>query len=72
MPEAREWEHVRPDFSGEYTLNRQASTLSAAAAGIRSGLMRIKHADPLFQLHATFATPDKTFAFNFERLADGR
>ena len=71
MPATREWEDVRPDFSGEYTLNRQASTLSAAAAAIRSGLVRIKHADPRFQLHATFAAADKTLEFSFERLADG-
>ena len=42
----------KPDFSGEWTLNRQASTLSSAAAGIRSGDVRIEHRDPTFRYKA--------------------
>ena len=32
----------KPDFSGEWTLNRQASTLSPRAAAVHSGVVRIE------------------------------
>jgi hypothetical protein len=35
----------KPDFSGEWTLHRQASTLSPAAAAFRAAVIRIGRAD---------------------------
>ena len=37
---------AKPDFSGEWILNRQASTLSAIAAVVQSGVVQIEHQDP--------------------------
>jgi len=64
---------MKPDFSGEYALNRQTSTLSPGAAAIRSAVVRIDHDDPRFRYQATFVADDgKTFEFSFERQSDGR
>ena len=40
----------KPDFSGDWTLNRQASMLSPAAAAFQSGVMRIDHREPIFSV----------------------
>lgn len=63
---------MKPDFSGEYVLNRQTSTLSPGAAAIQSGVVHIEHADPMFRYQATFVAGGKTFAYSFERVSDGR
>lgn len=63
----------RPDFSGEWTLNRQASTLSAVVAPVvRSGLLRIEHREPRFTSHLTIVFDDKPVDSGFELLSDGR
>ena len=46
----------KPDFSGEWTLNRQASTLSPGAAAVQSGVVRIEHRDPTFRYKAAFVS----------------
>ena len=63
---------MKPDFSGEYVLNRQTSTLSSGAATIQSGVVRIEHADPMFCYQARFVADGKAFEYLFERLSDGR
>jgi len=47
---------TKPDFSGDLTLNRQASTLSPAASGIQGGAVRIEHHEPRFRYKATLTT----------------
>ena len=49
----------KPDFSGDWTLNRQASTLSPAAAAFQSGVMRIDHREPVFRCQATYVADGK-------------
>jgi hypothetical protein len=44
----------RPNFSGEWTLNRQASTLSSGADAAQSGLWQIEHREPTFRHKASF------------------
>ncbi len=63
---------MKPDFSGEYVLNRQTSTLSSGAAAIQSGVVRIEHADPMFRYRATFVADGKALEYSFELLSDGR
>jgi hypothetical protein len=47
---------MKPDFSGEYALNREVSRLSAAVAGsVQSASLRIKHDDPNFSCQGTFS-----------------
>ena len=62
----------RPDFSGEWILNRQASTLSPGADGVRSGVVRIEHHDPAFKYSARFETGGNPIEFTFELQSDGR
>src|SRR5689334_20723243 len=37
---------VKPDFSGEWVLDRQASHLTGAASPMETGVLRIDHRDP--------------------------
>jgi hypothetical protein len=47
---------TKPDFSGEWTLNRPASTLSPASSGVQNGVVRIEHREPQFHYKATLMT----------------
>ncbi len=44
----------KPDFSGEWILNRQASTVSVLAKAVQSGVVQIEHRDPTFRYKAAF------------------
>ena len=63
---------MKPDFSGEYLLDRSASVLSGGAAAIVTALMRIEHDDPRFGCSARFASTADAVEFTFERFTDGR
>ena len=39
----------RPDFSGEWTLDRPASSLQGDMAAVESGVVRIAHREPSFR-----------------------
>ena len=57
----------KPDFSGEWRLNRDASKLSpAVAAAARSGVLRIEHREPKFASHLTIVFDDKPVESRFE------
>jgi hypothetical protein len=43
---------MRPDFSGEWILNRQASTPNSGAAAVESGVAWIDHREPSFRSHS--------------------
>ena len=60
----------KPDFSGDWTLNRQASTLSPAAAAFQSGVMRIDHREPIFRCQATYVADGKPveYTLSFGRM----
>jgi hypothetical protein len=62
----------RPDFSGSYVLNREASTLSPGASTIQTGSMQIKHSEPQFRYHVRYMVHDQPLEFTFELVTDGR
>ena len=62
----------KSDFSGEYVLNRQASTLSPGADAVRSALLRIEHREPIVRVEAAFHFEGKTFEYTLELSSDGR
>jgi len=63
----------RPDFSGEWQLNLQASTLSPIVApAAQSGVLRIEHHEPKFSAHQTIVLDGKPFESKFDLLSDGR
>ena len=62
----------KPDFSGEWTMNRTASTLSPAAAAIQRGDVRIEHHDPTFRYKAVLKSETDSVQYEFELQTDGR
>jgi hypothetical protein len=62
----------KPDFSGEWKLNRQASSLSPAAAGVQGAVWRIEHREPTFRHKAAFETATNPIEYEYELLSDGR
>ena len=49
----------KPDFSGEWQLNRQASMLSPIVAPVaQTGTLRIEHKDPTVKCHMTIVLDD--------------
>ena len=62
----------KPDFSGEWVLNRQASTLSPGADRMESGVMRIEHREPVFRNTTTLVAADsRPISFTYELRSDG-
>ena len=62
----------KPDFSGEWILDRQACTLSPGADAIQSAVVRIEHRDPNFRYKAKFVSAGDPVEFEYELLSDGR
>ena len=62
----------KPDFSGEWILNRQASTLSPGADAMRTGVVRIEHRDPKFRYQGKFVSDTGTVKAEFELMAEER
>jgi hypothetical protein len=63
---------AKPNFSGEYVLDRDASKLEGGAASARGAVLRIDHYDPMIRIDAKFEFFDKTFAWSMQRTSDGR
>ena len=63
---------MKPNFSGEYALDRQSSLLSAGAGAIVSAVLRMEHDDPRIRCSARFASAADAVEFTFERHTDGR
>jgi hypothetical protein len=63
---------AKPDFSGEWVLNRSASKLSPGADGMQSGVVKIEHRDPAFRYDAEFASATAPIRYQFELQSDGR
>jgi hypothetical protein len=63
---------VKPNFTGEYVLDRQSSALSGGAAAIVTATLRIEHDDPRFRCSARFTSASDAIEFTFERFTDGR
>jgi len=62
---------MRLDFSGEWILDRQASTLSSGAAAFQSGVMRIDHREPIFHFQIRMVADGKPVEYAYEGLSDG-
>ena len=60
----------RPDFSGEWILNRDASTLSPGADGMKSGVWLIEHREPEVHVKASFVTAANPVEFEWTLRTD--
>lgn len=65
-------QHARPDFSGDRVLNREASRLSPAMAGVQSGSLAIQHREPTVSVRLILVQNGQPFETNIERTTDGR
>ena len=62
----------KPDFSGEYVLNPQASALAGGAASVQSAVLRIEHREPKMRCQGAFTFNGGTsFNYDLERVSDG-
>jgi hypothetical protein len=61
----------RPDFSGEWVLNRKVSILSPGADAVESGVWQIEHREPTFRHKATFVS-ETAVSFWYELIDAGR
>lgn len=57
---------MRPDFSGEWVLNREACTLSPGADTAQSAIWRIDHRDPTFRHKAVFVMESGPREYEYE------
>ena len=62
----------KPNFSGEWRLNRRASVLSPTVApAVRSGAIWIEHDDPSFNCQMSIVMNDGPVEKKFKLLSDG-
>ena len=62
----------KPDFSGTWVLNRQASTLPPPVSAVESGVVRIEHREPSFSFHRTYVIGGAPREASFTVSTDGR
>ena len=62
---------MRPDFSGEWILNRQARTLRSGVAAVESGVMWIEHRDPKCGFRMNLSAGGQSVEHAWESLSDG-
>ena len=62
---------AKPDFSGEWVLNRQASTLPPPVSNVESGVVHIEHREPSFSFRRTYVIAGTPRDASFTRRTDG-
>jgi hypothetical protein len=63
-------EQTRPDFSGEWVLNRSACTLSPGADTAQSAVWHIEHREPTFHHKAAFVMDSGPREYEYELRSD--
>ncbi len=61
----------KPDFSGEWVLNRPASTLPPPVSSVESGVVRIEHREPSFSFRRTYVIGGTPRDASFTLRTDG-
>jgi hypothetical protein len=62
--------NVKPDFSGDWVLNRQACTLSHGADTAQSATWNIQHREPTFRHKALFVMESGPREYEYELCSD--
>jgi hypothetical protein len=62
----------KPDFTGNWVLNKAKSTLVKQFATIEKGTVHIEHEDPVFRFQRTFTFEGKDSSFGYELTTDGK
>jgi len=61
----------KPDFTGEWTLNREASALSPVVAPVvQGGFVKIEHREPTVSVHLSITMDGKPFDARFQRSSE--
>jgi len=63
---------TRPDFTGDWVLNRVASALQGESAAVESSVIRIDHRDPAFTFKRTFVVKGQSLDASYAIQTDGR
>ena len=63
---------ARPDFSGEWVLNRQESTLPPPVSSVERGVVRIDHREPAFSFHRSYVIGGTPREASFTGVTDGK
>jgi hypothetical protein len=61
----------KPDFSGEYVLDLQASALSGGASAVRRAVLRFEHREPIVRCEGAFNFDETSFNYTLELVSDG-
>jgi len=62
---------AKPDFSGEWVLNRQVSVLPPPVSNVESGVVRIEHREPSFSFRRTYVIGGMPREASFTIRTDG-
>lgn len=62
---------ARPDYSGEWVLNRQESALPPAVSNVERGVVRIEHREPEFHFQRTYVIAGTSQDAEFSIRTDG-
>jgi hypothetical protein len=62
---------TRPDFSGEWVLNRQEAVLPPPVSNVESGVVRIEHREPSFKFQRRYVIAGTPREASFTRQTDG-
>jgi hypothetical protein len=61
----------KPDLTGEWTLNREASALSPVVAPVvQGGFVKIEHREPTVSVHLSITMDGKPFDARFQRSSE--
>jgi hypothetical protein len=63
---------ARPDFSGEWVLNRQESTLPPPVSNVERGVVRIDHREPAFSFHRRYVIGGTPRDASYTGATDGK
>lgn len=63
---------AKPDFSGEWVLNLQESTLSPPVSGVERGVVRIDHREPAFSFHRHYVIGGTPREASYTGATDGK
>ncbi len=64
--------HQKPDFTGDYVLNKQRSTLASDFARLERATVHIEHRDPVFVMHRVFTEGGKDDVLDVQVRTDGQ
>jgi len=63
---------AKPDYSGNWVLNKAASRLDGPIAAVESGTVHIEHREPTFTFQRTFVVGGMSYDMAYTQTTDGK